>query len=82
MSWTPITLDREGGTEYVARYRAYSHIAPPFLRIPAHEIGMSEIEELILDEQVAAGSPSLIFFSVAAEDQAGNRAGQRFATAP
>ena len=81
LSWTPVTLDRVGDPEYVARYRAYRHRASPFLRIPAHEVAVTEIERLVLDEPVDT-EQILVFFSIAAEDQAGNRAGQRFATAP
>lgn len=81
LSWTPVTLDRDGGSEFVARYRVYRHVAPPFLRIPEREVALTEIEQVRIDDAVDDETP-LVFFSVAAEDEAGNRAGQRSATEP
>ena len=77
LSWKPVGLDRDGGPEFVARYRLYRYAGPlPFARIPAHEIAVTESERLTLGSgEVEVEGATLIYFAVSAEDEAGNRAG-------
>lgn len=79
LKWKPVTLDRNGDPEYVARYHVYRYDkGPPFPAVSLLEIGVSEIPELTLDEDRAerAASAPLLFYRVVAEDEAGNQAGR------
>jgi hypothetical protein len=74
LRWDPVTLDREGRPEFVARYRIYRYANPPFPRIPLHEIAVTESEHHTV-EPSDEKAPPLLFFAVSAEDGAGNRTG-------
>jgi hypothetical protein len=74
LRWSPVAVDQQGATEYVARYRVYRYTTPPFVRIPAHEVGVSESERFTLAPR-EVGEERLIYIVVAAEDEAGNLTG-------
>lgn len=80
LRWRPVTLDRNGAPEFVARYHVYRYDgAPPFPTVRLREIGVATIPELSLDEGDAteAEPAPLLFYRVVAEDEAGNQAGLR-----
>ena len=77
LRWDPVATDRDGGTEYVARYRVYRYERDPRLpRVRPFEIGVVETPEFI-DRDPQLLNPAILFYTIAAEDEAGNLAERR-----
>jgi len=72
LEWDPVTTDRDGRPEYVARYHVHrSEEGGGFNRSRQHEIGVVEVLRFV-DEGPESSSPRILFYRVTAEDEAGN----------
>ncbi len=78
IAWEPVTIDRDGGPERVARYHVYRYAAKgPTHPIRPFEAG--ETVELALEDcDAAALSKPVLFYRIVAEDEAGNIPGRKF----
>ncbi len=77
LDWDPVTLDRNGGPEYVAGYHVYRYERgplPPIVR--AHEIGAVE-QPPFVDRKPLDSGATVLFYRITAEDEAGNEADRR-----
>jgi len=76
LAWQPVTLDRDGGPEFVTRYRIYRYTRGPQLpRVQPFEIGRTETPDFVDEGPIP--DVRLVVYKVAAEDQAGNVTGVR-----
>jgi hypothetical protein len=78
ISWEPVTTDRDGGPERVARYHVYRYAAKgathpirPFEAGETAELAFEDCDASFLDKPV-------LFYRVVAEDEAGNIPGRKF----
>jgi hypothetical protein len=76
LEWSPVTLDQQGRPEYVARYHVYRHERPAIVPgVRRLEIGVVEQPRFVDPDPPA--EPRLLYYTVAAEDDAGNESGRR-----
>ena len=76
LRWWPVTADQEGAAEYVTRYHVYRFEAGPDQRVARlFEIGTTEFP-LFIDADPPTDR-AIVFYRIAAEDQAGNVPGLR-----
>lgn len=76
ISWRPVTLDRQGGSEFVARYHVYRFpTASSTPQARPYLVASTEATSLTLPVEEADEIP-LWFYRVTAEDLAGNEAGR------
>lgn len=76
LEWQPVTLDRDGGPEFVTRYRVYRSARGPRLpRVQPFEIGVTYTPSFV--DEGPLPDARLVVYQVAAEDEAGNVAGVR-----
>lgn len=74
LRWDPVTLDRNGDPEFVARYRVYRFDRGPFAPVALREIATTEAPELATDDPDESATR---YYRVTAQDQAGNEPGKR-----
>lgn len=73
LEWDPVSLDRNGRPEYVARYHVYRcPRGPGCAPIQAFEIGVVE-QPRFVDLSPPLEDPALLYYRITAEDEAGNR---------
>lgn len=76
LEWDPVTVDVEGGAEFVALYHVYRYPRPHDQRIvPAFEVGRTEQTRIELAYDAEDPEEGRWFLRVTAEDLAGNEAG-------
>ena len=72
LEWDPVTLDREGGPEFVRSYHVYRfERRGRFRRVRSNEIAVVE-QPRFVDSQSDVGDAMILFYRVTAEDAAGN----------
>jgi hypothetical protein len=77
LDWDPVTLDRDGRPEFVARYYVYRYERAADARvIRSHRIAEVVAAPFVDTIAVRAGS-EIVFYRVTAEDEAGNEPGRR-----
>lgn len=77
LDWDPVTLDRDGRSEYVRGYHVYRYERgplPPAVR--AHEIGVVERPPFVDRKPIDSGA-TVLFYRITAEDEAGNEPDRR-----
>ncbi len=72
LDWQLVFTDADGGSERVALYHIYRYHRPSFSHIRVHEIGSTPMPPFEDTTALDEGAPSLLFYRVAAEDEAGN----------
>ena len=78
LEWKPVTVDREGRPESVARYKVYRYEKRSmFFSIRAFEIGETETSRFV-DASRKAADMGLLFYKVTAVDEAGNEFERRY----
>lgn len=78
LRWNPVSVDRDGRLETVARYRIYRYEKRSFFfSIRAFEVGTTESTTFDDTDPAALRTP-LLFYKVVAEDAAGNEEGRRY----
>lgn len=71
IAWNPVGLDETGAAEYVTGYHVYRYVENPDLpHVRAFEIGFVEVPEFVDRPPVESGR--ILYYRIAAEDQAGN----------
>jgi len=76
LSWDPVFLDRDGGSEFVARYHVYRYVeGPPYPVLPALRVASGPQHSWTDDEDTSR--VRLVLYRVTAEDAAGNEALRR-----
>jgi hypothetical protein len=76
LEWPPVTSDREGRPEFVARYHVYRYEERgPFRRVRPHEVAVVE-QPTYVDTDAALRDVRILFYRVTAEDEAGNEGGR------
>ena len=77
LAWVPVSLDRDGRPEFVARYHVYRYEKRgSFPTLEMFEIGVSETAAF-LDIRAPTDGSSIVYYRVTAEDLAGNEPGKR-----
>jgi len=77
LEWDPVVLDRDGGPEFVARYRVYRYEKRNFPGgVKTLEIG-DVVEPRFIDHAPPASESRILYYKVTAEDQAGNESERR-----
>ncbi len=76
IEWDPVTLDRDGGPEYVRRYHVHRHELDP-RQPPARIYEIGVVESPRFEDRLPTGDPVIVFYRVSAEDLAGNISGRR-----
>lgn len=72
LEWNPVTLDRNGAPEFVARYHVYRYERRgTFRRVRSHEVAVVELPRF-LDSEPRAARSEILYYRVTAEDAAGN----------
>jgi hypothetical protein len=78
LQWDPVTLDRNGQPEYVARYHVYRYkLRSFFFVIRPFRIATVEGTSFVDHDPGAAATP-LLFYKVTAEDAAGNEPERKY----
>jgi len=82
LEWSPVTTDREGGPEQVARYKVYRYEKRSvFFVAKLYEIGATT-DTRFEDEGKTAMKMPLLFYRVTAEDEVGNEPGNLLTDRP
>ncbi len=72
LEWNPVTLDRNGAPEFVARYHVYRfERSGAFRGVRTHEIAVVE-QPFYLDTEPPPEGTKILYYRVTAEDAAGN----------
>jgi hypothetical protein len=75
LDWDPVTLDRDGRPEFVARYHVYRYErGSPIRRVRVHEIA-TVVQPGYVDAGASENAARVLFYRVTAEDEAGNEGG-------
>jgi len=78
LSWKPVTFDRNGAPEYVAKYHVYRYeLRSFFFVIRPFRIATVESTRFVDRDPKALAAP-LVFYKVTAEDDAGNEPERRY----
>lgn len=78
LRWGPVTTDREGRPERVAKYRVYRYQKRSFFfSIRAFELGETD-RTWFEDRDPQALENPLVFYKIVAEDDVGNEEGRRY----
>jgi hypothetical protein len=71
LTWKPVVLDQDGSAEFVTRYHVYRYSKNPDLpHVRAFEVGVVEIPEFT--DGPTHPDETILFYRIAAEDEAGN----------
>jgi hypothetical protein len=71
LSWRPVSLDREGGPEFVDRYHVYRYTGEPPYRV-AVPLRAASVLATGWTTEIATETGGLVLYRVTAEDEAGN----------
>lgn len=78
LEWKPVTIDRNGAPEYVAKYHIYRYeLRSFFFVIRPFRIATVEATKYV-DRDPRAFATPLLFYKVTAEDDAGNEPDRRY----
>lgn len=78
LSWKPVTTDRNGAPEYVARYHIYRYTLRSFFFV-IRPFRIATVDDTrFVDRDPKALAAPLLFYKITAEDDAGNEPERRF----
>jgi hypothetical protein len=78
LSWKPVTLDRNGSAEYVAKYHVYRYTRRSFFFV-IRPFRIATVEDTrFVDLDPGALAVPLLFYKITAEDDAGNEPDRRY----
>lgn len=78
LDWDPVTTDRDGRPEQVARYKIYRYEKRSvFFVARMYEIGTTT-QTRFVDESEAALKTPILYYKITAEDEVGNEAGRLY----
>jgi hypothetical protein len=78
LSWKPVTIDRNGGPEYVAKYHVYRYTLRSFFFV-IRPFRIATVDDTrFIDRDPKALAAPLLFYKVTAEDDAGNEPERRY----
>ena len=78
LSWKPVTFDRNGGPEYVAKYHVYRYTLRSFFFVIRPFRIATVADTRFVDRDPKALAAPLIFYKITAEDDAGNEPERRY----
>jgi hypothetical protein len=78
LSWEPVTTDRNGAPEYVAKYHVYRYTLRSFFFV-IRPFQIATVDETrFVDRDPKALAAPLLFYKITAEDDAGNEPERRY----